>query len=91
LILNSATFGIFGVACFVGYWWSTYVVPETAQMSLEEIEDAVFRTSAAREDTLLRREVSDMGSFPLIVSDCDPHSQIEEELGLGRLIRGLAL
>jgi len=30
-----ATFAIFSTACFVGYWWSTRFVPETAGLSLE--------------------------------------------------------
>lgn len=47
---------VFSVACFLGYFWSTYVVPETANVSLEEI-DAVFGTSAGHEDTQLRRQV----------------------------------
>ncbi len=47
---------VFSVACFLGYFWSTYVVPETANVSLEEI-DAVFGSSVGHEDTELRRQV----------------------------------
>ncbi|KAH8087784.1 general substrate transporter [Cristinia sonorae] len=66
----SFTFVIFALACFAGYFWSTYVVPETANVSLEEI-DAVFGSSAGQEDALLKQE-------------------IEEEIGLRRLIADLA-
>ncbi|KAF9463521.1 general substrate transporter [Collybia nuda] len=65
----SSTFMVFAVACFLAYFWSTYLVPETANVSLEEI-DAVFNSSAGAEDVLLKRE-------------------IEEELGLRDLVRGL--
>jgi hypothetical protein len=51
----SSTFMVFAVACFLAYFWSTYIVPETANVSLEEI-DAVFKSSAGREDVLLKRE-----------------------------------
>lgn len=47
---------VFSVACFLGYFWSTYVVPETANVSLEEI-DAVFGSSAGYEDTELKHQV----------------------------------
>lgn len=53
----SATFMTFAIACSLAYFWSTYFVPETANVSLEEI-DAVFRTSAGQEDAQLKREVS---------------------------------
>lgn len=52
----SITFVTFALACFIGYFWSTYVVPETANVSLEEI-DAVFGSSAGQEDAELKREV----------------------------------
>jgi hypothetical protein len=47
---------IFSVACFLGYFWSTYIVPETGNVSLEEM-DAVFGSSAAAEDSQLKHEV----------------------------------
>jgi hypothetical protein len=47
---------IFAVACSVGYLWATYIVPETANVSLEEI-DAVFKSSAARDDMQLKTQV----------------------------------
>ena len=46
----------FAVACFLAYFWGTYVVPETANVSLEEI-DAVFKSSAGVEDAALKRQV----------------------------------
>ncbi len=50
----------FAVACFLGYFWSTYMVPETGNVSLEEM-DAVFGSSAGREDVALKFQVcSDM-------------------------------
>ena len=53
----SGTFLVFAAACFAGYIWSTYCVPETANVSLEEI-DAVFGSSAGQEDVDLKRQVS---------------------------------
>lgn len=50
------TFLVFSVACFAGYLWSTYIVPETANVSLEEI-DAVFGSSAGQEDVALKAQV----------------------------------
>ena len=47
---------IFSVACFVGYFWSTYIVPETGNVSLEEM-DAVFGSSAGSEDIQLKHQV----------------------------------
>lgn len=52
----SATFMVFAVSCTLAYFWATYIVPETANVSLEEI-DAVFASSAGREDAQLRHEV----------------------------------
>jgi len=48
---------IFAIACSAGYLWATYIVPETANVSLEEM-DAVFRSSVARDDMLLKSQVS---------------------------------
>jgi hypothetical protein len=52
----SFTFMIFSVACFLAYLWATYMVPETANISLEEI-DAVFHSSAGRDDAMLKQQV----------------------------------
>ncbi|EPQ55310.1 hypothetical protein GLOTRDRAFT_61251 [Gloeophyllum trabeum ATCC 11539] len=50
------TFMVFSTACFLGYLWSTYTVPETAGVSLEEI-DKFFRSSVGKEDAELRGEI----------------------------------
>jgi hypothetical protein len=52
----STAFVIFATACVMAYFWSTYVVPETANVSLEEM-DEVFSSSAGREDEILKRRV----------------------------------
>jgi len=54
----SATFITFSTACFLAYFWSTYVVPETANVSLEEV-DAVFRSAAGSEDLALKRQIEE--------------------------------
>ncbi|KAK0437942.1 MFS monosaccharide transporter [Desarmillaria tabescens] len=53
---SAATFMIFSTACFLAYLWATYSVPETANVSLEEI-DAVFGTSSGQDDELVRQQV----------------------------------
>ncbi|KAI8978293.1 general substrate transporter [Trametes punicea] len=63
----SATFFIFAVACSLGYVWSTYSVPETANVSLEEM-DAVFGSSAGQEDLALRHQIeADLGLHDLVL------------------------
>lgn len=47
---------VFSTACFLGYFWSTYIVPETGNVSLEEM-DEVFGSSAAAEDNNLKHQV----------------------------------
>ncbi|KAH9920932.1 MFS monosaccharide transporter [Fomitopsis serialis] len=70
----SGTFLVFSSACFVGYLWSTYVVPETANVSLEEI-DAVFGSSAGREDVQLKAQIErDLGLHELIGTWSSPES-----------------
>lgn len=54
---SSTTFMIFAIACSAGYLWATYIIPETANVSLEEI-DAVFKSTAARDDMALKLQVS---------------------------------
>ncbi|PCH36570.1 general substrate transporter [Wolfiporia cocos MD-104 SS10] len=54
----SGTFMIFAVACFLGYLWSTYLVPETANVSLEEI-DAVFGSDAGLEELELKSQIEE--------------------------------
>ncbi|SJK98267.1 related to transporter (major facilitator superfamily) [Armillaria ostoyae] len=51
----AGTFMIFSTACFLAYLWATYSIPETANVSLEEI-DAVFGTSLGKDDDLVRQQ-----------------------------------
>lgn len=46
----------FACACFIAFLWSSYVVPETANVSLEEI-DNIFNSLAAKEDLQRKFEV----------------------------------
>ncbi|KAH9972081.1 hypothetical protein BGW80DRAFT_1316325 [Lactifluus volemus] len=60
------TFGVFGSACFFAYLWATYIVPETANVSLEMI-DEVFRSPASRGDMLMKKQVErDLGLYDLM-------------------------
>ncbi|KAF9523721.1 general substrate transporter [Crepidotus variabilis] len=52
------TFLIFATACVCAYIWSTYYVPETANVSLEEI-DKLFRSSAGQEEATLKTEIEE--------------------------------
>lgn len=52
----AATFLLFATASFAAYIWSTYFVPETAGISLEEM-DSVFGTTAAKDDGAAREEL----------------------------------
>ncbi|KAF5355074.1 hypothetical protein D9756_005752 [Leucocoprinus leucothites] len=62
----SFTFMVFSVACFIAYLWATYVVPETANVSLEEI-DTIFHSSAGRDDAMLKQQIEqDLGLHELI-------------------------
>lgn len=40
----------------MAYLWATYIVPETANVSLEMI-DKVFRSPAGQEDMVVKRQV----------------------------------
>jgi len=63
----SGTFMIFSIACFLGYFWSTYIVPETSNVSLEEM-DEVFGTSAGAEDSQLKDQIeNDLGLHDVIM------------------------
>lgn len=78
---------VFAVSCFAGYFWSTYAVPETAGVSLEEI-DAVFGSSAGREDMQLKYQVS--LRFSAMQFECIlTFEQIEQDLGLLDLVAEL--
>jgi len=50
------TFIVFSVACLLAYLWATFLLPETANVSLEEM-DAVFHSSAGYDDTILKHQV----------------------------------
>ncbi|EIM90835.1 uncharacterized protein STEHIDRAFT_72465 [Stereum hirsutum FP-91666 SS1] len=66
-VTPAGTFGVFACACFGAYLWSTYVVPETANASLEEI---AFRASDATGDDTeheLKKQIErDLGLYDLI-------------------------
>ena len=53
---NSATFIIFATACGFAYLWATYIVPETANLSLEDI-DSLFESSAWKEEATVKHQV----------------------------------
>ncbi|KAH9041641.1 general substrate transporter [Lactarius pseudohatsudake] len=60
------TFGIFGSACFLAYLWATYVVPETANIPLEAI-DELFRSPATQDDILMKKQVErELGLYDLM-------------------------
>lgn len=63
---SAATFMIFACACFGAYLWSSYVVPETAGISLEEM-DVVFGSAAGQEDRKRKFELErELGLHDLI-------------------------
>ncbi|KAF8845934.1 general substrate transporter [Paxillus ammoniavirescens] len=55
-ISPAAAFLTFACACFAGYLWSSHIVPETANVSLEEI-DSLFNSSAGQEDSRVKFEL----------------------------------
>ncbi|KAH9052955.1 hypothetical protein EDB83DRAFT_2395164 [Lactarius deliciosus] len=60
------TFGVFGSACFLAYLWATYVVPETANIPLEAI-DELFRSPATQDDILMKKQVErELGLYDLM-------------------------
>ncbi|ESK91451.1 mfs monosaccharide [Moniliophthora roreri MCA 2997] len=70
----AATFMIFASACFLAYLWSTYQVPETANVSLEEI-DSMFRSSAGHEDMALKRQIEEDLGLTRLVQLLGPRGQ----------------
>ncbi|KAG6330207.1 hypothetical protein ID866_8883 [Astraeus odoratus] len=50
-----ATFLLFAIACFAAHIWSVHVVPETAGVSLEDM-DAVFGSLAGKRDGKAKEE-----------------------------------
>ncbi|KAF9784036.1 general substrate transporter [Thelephora terrestris] len=62
----SITFLIFATACFAAYFWATYWIPETANVSLEDI-DTLFGSTAGREDLRIKRQIErELGLHDLI-------------------------
>ncbi|KAF8588878.1 MFS monosaccharide transporter [Ramaria rubella] len=57
-ISAAGTYLMFSLACFAACVWAIFLVPETAGVSLEEI-DKVFNSSAGREDTLQRTKIEE--------------------------------
>jgi hypothetical protein len=57
LFTHRFTFLVFAGACALAYFWATYYVPETANISLEEI-DKLFKSSAGREEGMIKDQVS---------------------------------
>ena len=64
MIDDSATFITFATACGFAYLWATYIVPETANVSLEEI-DSLFESSAWKEEAAVKHQVDIFLSFLL--------------------------
>jgi len=56
-ITFSSTFLILAASCTAAFIWATYFVPETANMSLEEV-DRLLRASAGREEANLKSKAS---------------------------------
>ena len=91
---HSGTFITFSFACFAASLWSKICVPETANVSLEEV-DKLFKSEASREDTLLKEEVRHFESKQFIhnrkVAKLKvPLAQIMREIGLDTLIQELS-
>lgn len=86
--MRSGTYFVFALACFAACIWSILAVPETAGVSLEEI-DKMFNSSAGRDDVDRRAAVF---SFPPPESVAAPYHlwfQIETSLGLHQLLHRL--
>ncbi|KAF7298534.1 MFS domain-containing protein [Mycena indigotica] len=63
----AGTFLTFATACFAAYLWATYTVPETAGVTLEDM-DRVFGGDAGREDRVRRRELEEeMGLHAVVM------------------------
>ncbi|KAI0303686.1 general substrate transporter [Multifurca ochricompacta] len=55
------TFGVFGSACFLAYLWATHIVPETANVSLETIDDHL-----THQLTVTDQVERDLGLYDLV-------------------------
>ncbi|KAJ3767506.1 MFS monosaccharide transporter [Lentinula raphanica] len=73
----AGTFTLFATASFLAYLWVTYTVPETANVSLEDVD---------RRFAEFERSASGSGSGEIGRSERLLRAQIEEELGLKALI-----
>ncbi|KAI0795121.1 hypothetical protein C8Q75DRAFT_863742 [Abortiporus biennis] len=73
----SVTFITFSTACFLGYFWSTYRVPETGNVPLEEI-DAVFSSSVGAEDSELKDQIEREIGLHDLIADIGAESSLDE-------------
>ena len=90
-ISPSATFLVFAAACFCASFWSRYCVPETAGVSLEEIDRLFFKSDVAREDEEIRKTVSHIYILfkqPIFIFHF--LMQIGREIGLDSLVAELS-
>ena len=67
----------------MAYLWATYIVPETANVSLEMI-DEVFRSPANQEDIVVKRQVRMTFDFHLLFLTVA--CQVERDLGMHELM-----
>ena len=68
----------------MAYLWATYIVPETANVSLEMI-DEVFRSPANQEDIVVKRQVRMTFDFHLLFF-LTVTCQVERDLGMHELM-----
>ena len=68
----------------MAYLWATYIVPETANVSLEMI-DEVFRSPANQEDIVVKRQVRMTFDFHLLFF-LTVACQVERDLGMHELM-----
>lgn len=69
VLTHSFTFLVFAGACGLAHFWATYYVPETANISLEEI-DKLFKSSAGQEEAEMKEQVSIVALVIFSVTDC---------------------
>ena len=94
MINSSATFITFATACGFACLWATYIVPETANVSLEEI-GSLFESSAWKEEAAVKYQVDIFLSFLLSFFTSLNFFlwfiYIEQDLGLMDLTRELGV
>ncbi|KAF8890302.1 general substrate transporter [Gymnopilus junonius] len=54
----ATTFLVFASACVLAYLWATYFIPETANISLEEV-DKLFKSAAGRDEAVVRAQIEE--------------------------------